>query len=327
MRRNTDDKTLEENYKRKWIYLIEEYKQIKSKQHPRYKFVKDFYEDHHIQRQNFIKVYNRFNLQGHKQEALIPQKRGPKWGARRPLPFIENQVVKLRETTQANRYEIHRILKDKLHKFTPSPSGVYTILKRHKLNKLHPKVKEEKRKIIKDKMGELGHIDIHYLPKTLIHNVNKRYYLLGCIDACTRVVWVEVLDNIKSLSAMFASMQCFLHLGEYYSIKFKEILTDNGSEFSSRSSKSKLDHPFERLLIEMDIKHRLTKPYRPQTNGKIERFWKTIEEELIEETYFESIDMFKDELLKYLIYYNEHRPHQGIHGKTPKEMVEILSSN
>ena len=126
---------------------------------------------------------------------------------------------------------------------------------------------------------------------------------------------------------MFASMQCFLHLGEYYSIKFKEILTDNGSEFSSRSSKSKLDHPFERLLIEMDIKHRLTKPYRPQTNGKIERFWKTIEEELIEETYFESIDMFKDELLKYLIYYNEHRPHQGIHGKTPKEMVEILSSN
>ena len=36
--------------------------------------------------------------------------------------------------------------------------------------------------------------------------------------------------------------------------------------------KNKDEHPFERLLIEMQIKHRYTKPYRPQTNGKIERF-------------------------------------------------------
>jgi transposase InsO family protein len=57
------------------------------------------------------------------------------------------------------------------------------------------------------------------------------------------------------------------------------------------------------MLIEMGIKHRYTKPYRPQTNGKIERLWRTINEDLIDGTYFESIDSFKEELFEYIVYY------------------------
>ena len=62
-----------------------------------------------------------------------------------------------------------------------------------------------------------------------------------------------------------------------------------------------------------------SKPYRPQTNGKVERFWRTINEDLIEGTYFESIEHFKEELFKYILYYNKLRPHQGINGMTPDE--------
>ena len=58
-----------------------------------------------------------------------------------------------------------------------------------------------------------------------------------------------------------------------FGLDVKTIITDNGSEFGSGPlTRNKNEHPFERLLLEMDIKHRYTKPYRPQTNGKIERF-------------------------------------------------------
>ncbi len=64
----------------------------------------------------------------------------------------------------------------------------------------------------------------------------------------------------------------------------------------------------------MRIKHKYTKPYRPQTNGKIERFWKTLKEDMLEDACYEDI-------LEYLIYYNEHRPHQGLYNKLPIEFI------
>jgi transposase InsO family protein len=83
-----------------------------------------------------------------------------------------------------------------------------------------------------------------------------------------------------------------------------------------------MEHPFERMLIEMGIKHRYIRPYRPQTNGKAERFWRTIEEDLFDETNFDSLDEMKEELLQYMYYYNQERPHQGINGLTPFKFLE-----
>jgi len=72
---------------------------------------------------------------------------------------------------------------------------------------------------------------------------------------------------------MFAVLKSLNLLRIEYGLDVKTIITDNGSEFGSGPlCKNKSEHPFERLLLEMDIKHRYTKPYRPQTNGKIERF-------------------------------------------------------
>ena len=122
------------------------------------------------------------------------------------------------------------------------------------------------------------------------------------------------------MTVMFATMRCLNHLRERWQIKFAEVLSDNGPEFGPRGSKQKEGHPFERLLMEMEIKHRYTRPYRPQTNGKVERFWRTLNEDLIEGTTFESVQKFEEELGQYLMYYNIMRPHQGLGGQTPKEM-------
>ncbi|SFT12521.1 integrase core domain-containing protein, partial [Mucilaginibacter polytrichastri] len=100
-------------------------------------------------------------------------------------------------------------------------------------------------------------------------------------------------------------------------------IADNGPEFGPAGSQNKNKHPFERMLMETGIKRRYMKPYRPQTNGKVERFWRTLKEDLIEETDFDTLQELEDELLKYLVYYNWERPHQGINGKKPIEMCTL----
>jgi len=55
---------------------------------------------------------------------------------------------------------------------------------------------------------------------------------------------------------MFAVLRCINIICEKYNIKFQEVLTDNGPEFGTKESSVKLEPPFERMLIELGIKHR-----------------------------------------------------------------------
>lgn len=320
MRINSRDNTLKKNYIQKYQYLIGEYEEVKKGVHPQYKFVNDFYKAHGTCRQTFLKYYARFK-QSKDTNDLLPQKRGPRYRARRTKREIEAKVLATR-SKGCNRYEISSILHNELGTRVLSPSGVYKVLKRFGKNRLTTKNKEEKRKIIKEKAGELGHIDCHHLSKDMIDGDSTKYYLVAVVDSCTRVAWVEVMKDIKALTVMFASLRCMNHIVQRYDFKFEEVLTDNGPEFGPKESKNKDNHPFERLCEELGMKHRHTRPYRPQTNGKVERFWRTLNEDLIEGTYFESFQHFKQELLDYLIYYNELRPHQSLGGLTPAKFAE-----
>lgn len=323
MRDNRKDTTIWRNYIEKYQFLISEYEQVKRKEHEVYKKVKDFYKAHDTCAKSFLKYYNRFKQSG-KELDLLPSKRGPKYKSRRPLSFIENKVIELRNKGN-NKFEIVNILKPSLSKFTPSASGVYNILKRNNLNRLTPVIRKNHRKIIKERMGQLGHIDCHYLSKNVIKGQNKKLYLVCLIDDYSRLAWAEVVEDITSLTVMFATLKCLNILADHYQIKFEEILSDNGPEFGPRISKQKQNHPFERMLMELGIKHRYTRPYRPQTNGKVERFWRTLEDDLIRDTNFDSLEELKEELLQYVYYYNHERPHQGINGKIPIEILQINS--
>lgn len=321
MRNNSNDLTLARNYLEKYRFLIKEYEQVKRKEHPVYQKVMAFYAAHDTDRRSFLKYYNRYKQSG-KERDLLPAKRGPKYKTRRPIPFIEQKVIQLREKGN-NRFEIVHILRPILKQFTPSASGVYNICKRYGMNRLSAPMNQNKRKIVKERMGQLAHIDAHYLSKTVIRGQNKRLYLLCILDDYSRIAWAEVISDITSLTVMFAAMKCMNMLHDEYQIRFEEILSDNGSEFGPHYSKQKQNHPFERLLMELGIKHRYTRPYRPQTNGKVERFWRTLEDDLIRDTHFDSLEELKDELLQYLVYYNHHRPHQGIEGKCPADMIQM----
>ena len=316
------DRTLYNQRTRRYVEFIREYELIKQKQHPEFAQVQLWARARKIDKRNFLKYYNRFKQSGGDVTLLLPQKRGPRYRTRRADLHIEEQVKELRQKG-SNRYEIADILNKQHGTGALTPSGVYKVLRRLGMNRLQQKQREVKRKIIKERMGQLGHIDTYYLSKYIISGQLSKLYVVAVMDDYSRITWAEVIEGIDSLNVMFGAMRCFMMLKSSYAIQFEEVLTDNGSEFGNRSVKNKANHPFERLLTEMSIKHLNTRPYRPQTNGKIERFWKTLYEDLIEDTEFASIAELKEELFQYLAYYNHERHHQAI-GCKPVEMLKKL---
>ena len=97
---------------------------------------------------------------------------------------------------------INNILQAKLNSLTSSPSGIYNILKRYGKNRFEEPMKEEKRRIIKEKAGELAHIDGHHLSKDTSTNDKNNYYIVCVIDAHTRIAWAEVTSDLKALTVV-----------------------------------------------------------------------------------------------------------------------------
>jgi len=301
---------------RRMLTCVEEYEKIKRKESTQFTRIKDFCAYFGFSHQNFMKIYHRYK-QTPDISSLVPQKRGPRFKTRRTDLFTEQEVISLRNKG-LNRYEIVSILKQQ--NIILSPSTIYNICKRYKMNKLHTPQKQNKRKIIMERIGQLVHIDCHNLNRGILIDAPKKdMYLLGIIDDYSRLAWVELIENKKGLTVMFATMRALQMLRNRYGIEAESIMSDNGAEFGGgKDKKNKEDNPFERLLIEMGIKHIYTKPYCPQTNGKIERFWRTLNDDVIENTLLDNIDELKQTITEYSIYYNEHRPHQSLNGNCPK---------
>lgn len=318
-RSNGQDATMERRHINQMLRNIDEYELVKEKAHSQYKLAKDFYDAKGILRQNFLKYYRRYLNGNRDANSLIPHKTGRKFkDSIKYAPEVKSKVEELRKKGY-NRYDITYILK-KRHEINLSASSVYRLMTKLGINRLNPVLKQEVRHIIKETAGELGHVDIHYVTKGTVAELgNKKLYLLGVIDSFSRICWLEPLTSIKSLDVSFSMLDILTLLRGRYGIQFQEILSDNGSEFSSKNNIE--NHPFEKMLNFLNVKHRYTRPCRPQTNGKIERFWKTLENELLSGETFETLEEFRHYIRGYCIYYNEHRMHQGIDLKIPNEML------
>jgi len=93
------------------------------------------------------------------------------------------------------------------------------------------------------------------------------------------------------------------------------LMSDNGREFVHRITG--LINGFQKLLQEHGIKHICTKVNSPATNGKIERFWRTLKEEVLEKEWFESLEEAQAAIDRYVNYYNYHRLNKAINYNTP----------
>lgn len=133
-------------------------------------------------------------------------------------------------------------------------------------------------------------------------------YVHVCVDDYSRVAYAEVLADERKESAV-AFLKRAVEWFEQFGITVKRVLTDNGSCY-----KSKLWHGTSEAL---GIRVKKTRPYRPQTNGKAERFIQTL---LREWAYFRVYRTSNERmavLSKYLRHYNEHREHGSVNSKPP----------
>lgn len=315
---------IEKRYLEKFTFLVNDYEAIKKKQHPIYKRCSDLFNAHRMDRRIFNKYYHRYLESGRDIKSFLPRRRGPRFKLSCREAGVEERIIELREQGH-NRYAISNTLKSSSQGKGISPSSVYNILRKKGLNRLKPKMKQARRLYVKERAGQLGHVDCHFLGDKTIAGETKKRYLVALMDDATRLVYAEVVEDIKSLTVMFAIMRIINVFIEQYDIKFEAIMTDNGSEFGRKNGKDKESHPFERMLMELGINHYYTPPYKPQVNGKIERFWKTIYEDMIDADY-DSIDEFRDQLLQYCVYYNHERPHQGLNHKTPFQTLEAIKN-
>jgi transposase InsO family protein len=139
-------------------------------------------------------------------------------------------------------------------------------------------------------------------------------YLHHAVDDHTRVAYSEILDNERKETAAefwIRARAFFASLG----ITVTEVMTDNGACYRS--------HAFADALGE-GVKHRRTRAYRPQTNGKVERFNRTLAAEWAYAISYPSEDAREATYADWLHHYNHHRPHTGIGGATPASRVHNL---
>jgi transposase InsO family protein len=128
------------------------------------------------------------------------------------------------------------------------------------------------------------------------------------IDDFSRAAYVEVLPNENGLTTA-AFLRRAIAWYKRQGIRIERILTDNGSAYRSSL--------IEDVCTDLEIKHRWTRPYRPQTNGKAERFIQTL---LREWAYVRSYPTSRRRtaaLERYLMHYNHRRPHGSLLGKPP----------
>ena len=117
------------------------------------------------------------------------------------------------------------------------------------------------------------------------------------------------------------------HLVKACPFKIHTILTDNGSQFTytkailRRGRGPARRHRFTRACQKHGIRHKTTRPYRPQTNGQVERMNRTIKEATTKTYHYDSVDQLKTHLSSFMSAYNCAKKRSALKRKTPYEAI------
>jgi transposase InsO family protein len=148
------------------------------------------------------------------------------------------------------------------------------------------------------------------------HPVLGYGYLHTALDDHSRLAYTEILpDERKDTATAFLARAhaWFTTAG----ITIERILTDNGACYRSL--------PWAQLCAQLGITHKRTRPYRPQTNGKVERFHRTLADEWAYARPYHSETQRRAALDPWLHLYNHHRGHTALGGHPPASRVTNLS--
>jgi len=207
-------------------------------------------------------------------------------------------------------------------------SGILTRIGFGKLWRLEPL--EPAHRYEKQRPGELVHVDVKKLGRIGRpgHRVNgdRRTrtrgigweYVHVAIDDATRLVYVEVLDDERAATAVGFLRRAVAHFASF-GIHVERLMTDNGSAYRAT---------IHALACKaLGIKHLRTRPYRPRTNGKAERFIRTMLGGWAYGAIYRDSAERQRALAGWLDFYNRRRPHRSLGRQAPLERLQTLNRN
>jgi transposase InsO family protein len=203
-----------------------------------------------------------------------------------------------------------------------SPATVSRVLRRLGLNKLKAlEPAEPVRRYEREHPGELIHIDIKKLGRFARtgHRITGdrrkgesrgagHEFVHVAIDDASRLAFSQIRPDEKKESAI-AFLEDAVTYYRSLGIKITGIMTDNGSCYRAKA--------FAKVCKRLHLKHIFTRPYRPQTNGKAERFIQTALREWAYARAYDTSDQRAKDLPIWLHRYNWHRPHGSLESKPP----------
>ncbi|MFI1761914.1 IS481 family transposase [Streptomyces sp. NPDC020800] len=285
-----------------------------------------------ISRPTAHKWVRRWRAEG--EAGLHDRSSRPRTTPHRTTPDREAAVCALRQARKLGPARIGPILDLPV-------STVHRILTRHGLNRLSwldRPTGEPIRRYERSRPGELVHVDIKKLGnipdgggwRTVGRTAGDRNrqatteqrksctpvigysYIHSAVDDHSRLAYSEVLANEKqeTAAAFWQRAQAFFTA---HGITVERVLTDNGSCYKSRL--------FTQTLAAAGIAHKKIRPYRPQTNGKVERFNRTLLEEWAYLRPYTSNTERTEALTDFLHTYNHHRCHTALNGHPPINRV------
>jgi len=214
-------------------------------------------------------------------------------------------------------------------------SGILTRIGLGKLWRLEPL--EPPNRYEKKRPGELVHVDVKKLGRIsggAGHRVTGDRRKQGssdhsaratgwefvhvCVDDATRLVYVEVLDDEKAVTAVGFLRRAVAHFAAF-GIRVERLMTDNGSAYRAT---------IHALACKaLGIKHLRTRPYRPRTNGKAERFIRTLLGGWAYGAIYRTSHERRAALAGWLDFYNHRRPHRSLGRQAPLERLHALNRN
>ena len=230
-------------------------------------------------------------------------------------------------------------------------STVHAVLKRCRLNRLthiDRVTGEPARRYERERPGELIHVDVtkfgnipdgggwRYLGKqqgdrnrqatrdrtgiTVRHNQPKvgTCFVHTVIDDYSRVAYAEIHDDEKAVTAAAVLHRAVAWFAER-GVGVERVLSDNGSAYKS--------YLWRDTCSELGISMKKTRPYRPQTNGKIERLHRTMADGWAYKKLYRSEDIRREALSGWLHQYNHHRPHSALGGQPPITRLDNLAGH
>ena len=141
-----------------------------------------------------------------------------------------------------------------------------------------------------------------YKPRT------GKAFLHTVIDDHSRLAYIEIHTDEKTVTAVEVLRRATAWFADH-GITVERVLSDNGACYRS--------HLWRDTCADLVITPKRTRPYRPQTNGKIERFHRTLADGWAYTRHYHSDAERRAALPGWLHFYNHHRPHSSIGGKPP----------